>query len=69
MIKKKEEYEKEKLKKLEDSNQKRKEFFDIIEDRLERREEILEDETILFNLGLNKDNITNLKRLNTNEKM
>ena len=57
---------------LEEAKQKRKEFFDmcqenkktIIQDRLERREEILEDQNILINRGLNKDNVTNLKRLN-----
>ena len=69
MIKKKEEYEVGRLKKLEEAKQKRKEFNDIcqenkkdiIEDRLERREEILEDENILFNRGLNKDNVTERK--------
>ena len=72
MIKKKQEYELEKLRQLEEAKQKRKEFFDmcqenkktIIQDRLERREEILEDHNILINRGLNKDNVTNLKRLN-----
>ena len=49
---------KEELPTAEEAN-KQEEFF---------QEEILEDENILFNRGLNKDNVTNLKRLNANEK-
>ena len=76
MIKKKEQYEIEKKQKMEEAKQKRKEFYelcqqnkrDLIQDQCDRREEILEDQNVFFNRGLNKDNVTNLKRINANER-
>ena len=61
---------------MEEAKQKRKEFYelcqqnkrDLIQDQCDRREEILEDQNVFFNRGLNKDNVTNLKRINANER-
>lgn len=72
MTKKKEQYEKEKVEKFERDMQKRKELYDLcqenkehlIQEQNERREDILALESTFFNRSLNKDNLTNMKRIN-----
>lgn len=77
MAKKKEMSEKEKAAKLQEEKRKRDEYFKkcldnkeaLKEEEKERRNDILEYQKIVFSRALNKDNMTNLKRINAGEKI
>ena len=77
MEKKKIEFEKEKQIQHEKDLQKRKEYYDLCQENKienakmldERNESILEAENLFLTRGANKDNVTDLKRINAGEKI
>ena len=77
MKKKKEEFEKEKLQEREKEKEKRREYYELCQENKienakmlqERNEAILEAENMFLSRGANKDNVTDLKRINAGEKI
>ena len=77
MKKKKEEFDKEKLEHREKEKEKRREYYELCQENKienakmlqERNEAILEAENMFLSRGANKDNVTDLKRINAGEKI
>jgi hypothetical protein len=75
--KKKEEFDKEKLQEREKEKEKRREYYELCQENKienakmlqERNEAILEAENMFLSRGANKDNVTDLKRINAGEKI
>jgi hypothetical protein len=77
MRKKKIEFDKKKLVEFEKEKEKRKEYYNLCQENKienakmldERNESILEAENLFLTRGANKDNLTDLKRINAGEKI
>ena len=77
MKKKKLEFDKKKLIEFEKEKEKRKEYYNLCQENKienakmldERNESILEAENLFLTRGANKDNLTDLKRINAGEKI
>ncbi len=77
MKKKKIEFDKKKLVEFEKEKEKRKEYYNLCQENKienakmldERNESILEAENLFLTRGANKDNLTDLKRINAGEKI
>ena len=74
---KKLEFDKKKLEEFEKEKEKRKEYYNLCQENKienakmldERNESILEAENLFLTRGANKDNLTDLKRINAGEKI